>query len=87
MSECHRRDSFYSATSKRSTYVSAASSSYHSLVDENEKKEVHMYGPASRLPPLTHPVPDSWHVIEGISTIKSFIFFLLTVLSHVLLVF
>lgn len=68
VSDCYRRDSFYSVASRRSTYLSAAGSSYQSLVDDNGKKnEVQMYGPPSKLPPLSHPVPESWNVIEGIN--------------------
>ncbi|XP_075224819.1 sphingosine kinase 1-like [Lycorma delicatula] len=64
VSDCYRRDSFYSVASRQSTYLSAAGSSYQSLVEGN-KSNVQMYGPPSKLPPLSQPVPDSWHVVEG----------------------
>ncbi|XP_076619564.1 sphingosine kinase 2 isoform X2 [Colletes latitarsis] len=69
----HRLDSFYSATSARSTYYSTGSiSSYHS-VDEPDNGEVDaennvnqiMYGPSSRLPALTTDLSSSWTQIQG----------------------
>nr|UVW99765.1 sphingosine kinase [Sogatella furcifera] len=62
-----RRDSFYSVASRRSTYLSAAGSSYQSLVDAPAaSRSPRIYGPASRLPPLTHPLPlDTWEVFSG----------------------
>ncbi|KOC70276.1 Sphingosine kinase 2 [Habropoda laboriosa] len=68
-----RLDSFYSATSARSTYFSTGSiSSYHSVEDpdnmeidaENNSSQV-MYGPSSRLPALTSEVSSSWTQIQG----------------------
>ncbi|KAK1135772.1 hypothetical protein K0M31_000346 [Melipona bicolor] len=67
-----RLDSFYSATSAKSTYFSTGSiSSYHSIEDPNngdvdpENNSEVMYGPSSRLPALTSEVPSSWTQIEG----------------------
>ncbi|RZF36056.1 hypothetical protein LSTR_LSTR005872 [Laodelphax striatellus] len=61
-----RRDSFYSVASRRSTYLSAAGSSYQSLVDAPASRTPRMYGPASRLPPLSQPLPqDNWEVFSG----------------------
>ncbi|XP_076236821.1 sphingosine kinase 2 isoform X2 [Calliopsis andreniformis] len=69
----HRLDSFYSATSARSTYFSTGSiSSYHS-VEEPDNEEIDaenninqaMYGPSSRLPALTSELSSSWTQVEG----------------------
>ncbi|XP_012259129.2 sphingosine kinase 1-like [Athalia rosae] len=69
-----RLDSFYSATSRRSTYYSAGGvSSYQSLNDSqgtdlgrgNPGETRIMYGPASTLPALTAALPSSWTQIEG----------------------
>ncbi|XP_033196767.2 sphingosine kinase 2 isoform X2 [Bombus vancouverensis nearcticus] len=67
-----RLDSFYSATSAKSTYFSTGSiSSYHSIDDPNnedidpENSSQVMYGPSSRLPALTSEVSNSWTQIEG----------------------
>lgn len=67
-----RLDSFYSATSAKSTYFSTGSiSSYHSIDDPNnedidpENNSQVMYGPSSRLPALTSEVSNSWTQIEG----------------------
>ncbi|KAG7189699.1 hypothetical protein KM043_017367 [Ampulex compressa] len=67
-----RLDSFYSATSARSTYFSTGSiSSYHSM-DESNSVQIEcgdsnpvMYGPPSVLPALTAELPSSWVQIEG----------------------
>lgn len=70
----HRLDSFYSANSVKSTYFSTGSiSSYHSMDDleilekegENATNENVTYGPASSLPALTAPVPNSWIQVHG----------------------
>ncbi|XP_017761073.1 PREDICTED: sphingosine kinase 2-like [Eufriesea mexicana] len=68
-----RLDSFYSATSVKSTYFSTGSiSSYHSIDEPNndeidvESNSSHvMYGPSSRLPALTSEVSSSWTQIQG----------------------
>ncbi|CAB3370910.1 Hypothetical predicted protein [Cloeon dipterum] len=63
-----RLDSFYSAKSRSSAFYSVAASSYHSLTlpdDDQSPDAICMYGPASRLPALTQPVPSSWTVIDG----------------------
>ncbi|XP_059471901.1 sphingosine kinase 2-like isoform X2 [Neocloeon triangulifer] len=62
-----RLDSFYSAKSRSSAFYSVAASSYHSLTlpDEQSPDPICMYGPASKLPSLTQPVPSNWTVIEG----------------------
>ncbi|KAL1129400.1 hypothetical protein AAG570_013927 [Ranatra chinensis] len=56
-----RRDSFYSVCSRKSTYHSAAGSSYESLTEETSRT----FGPPSNFPPLTQPVPSNWQVISG----------------------
>ncbi|KAK9502699.1 hypothetical protein O3M35_011415 [Rhynocoris fuscipes] len=61
MSEEGRRDSFYSVGSRRSTYLSAAGSSYESLSDD----AVHTFGPPSNLPPLGQPLPPDWVIVKG----------------------
>ncbi|XP_015428810.1 PREDICTED: sphingosine kinase 2-like [Dufourea novaeangliae] len=69
----HRLDSFYSATSARSTYFSTGSiSSYHSIVepdngeiDAGNNINQAMYGPSSRLPALTSELPSSWTQVQG----------------------
>ncbi|XP_026474605.1 sphingosine kinase 2-like [Ctenocephalides felis] len=71
-----RLDSWYSTTSRRSTYYSAAGvSSYHSvdgdtLCGDNStiggsEGSVMMHGPASRIPALTAKVPDEWVTLKG----------------------
>ncbi|GLH14475.1 Uncharacterized protein GBIM_18869 [Gryllus bimaculatus] len=73
-----RLDSYYSATSRRSTYFSTTGSSYQSLVDSasaggsgseieprGPASSVRMYGPPSRLPALTQPAPPHWKAIDG----------------------
>ncbi|XP_076750008.1 sphingosine kinase 2 [Xylocopa sonorina] len=68
-----RLDSFYSATSARSTYFSTGSiSSYHSIeqpdneeIDPENNSNQMMYGPPSRLPALTAEVSSSWTQIQG----------------------
>lgn len=62
-----RLDSWYSATSRKSAYFSSAGSDYMSVTDsKGENSElVRVYGPASRLPALTAPVPPDWKCIEG----------------------
>ncbi|XP_025155147.1 sphingosine kinase 2 isoform X2 [Harpegnathos saltator] len=70
----HRLDSFYSATSAKSTYFSTGSvSSYHS-VDDNDSAEIGaenicnsqiMYGPSSTLPALTTQLSNCWTQIQG----------------------
>jgi len=62
-----RLDSFYSAKSRSSAFYSVAASSYHSLTlpDDQSPDPICMYGPASRLPALTQPVPAHWTVVEG----------------------
>lgn len=69
-----RLDSWYSATSRKSTYFSTAESIYQSVgeklstygsdVDEL-RAPVQMYGPPPTIPALTTPVPSSWEVIAG----------------------
>lgn len=70
----HRLDSFYSATSARSTYFSTGSiSSYHSVDDpdgeridtEHNGSTQIMYGPSSMLPALTAELSSSWTQIQG----------------------
>lgn len=67
-----RVDSWYSAASRRSAYFSATGSSYQSTADscgDNQAPDCpdkpRMYGPASQLPCLTAPVPNTWKCIEG----------------------
>ncbi|KAG6804329.1 sphingosine kinase 2 isoform X1 [Apis mellifera caucasica] len=68
-----RLDSFYSATSAKSTYFSTGSiSSYHSVdepdnenIDTKDSNSQVMYGPSSRLPALTSEVSSSWTQIQG----------------------
>lgn len=72
-----RLDSWYSATSRKSAYFSTADSMYQSVAEKlsngdaggldfpDSKVPAQMYGPASRLPALTAPVPDSWTVERG----------------------
>ncbi|XP_032684166.1 sphingosine kinase 1 isoform X1 [Odontomachus brunneus] len=70
----HRLDSFYSATSAKSTYFSTGSvSSYHS-VDDGDSAEIGaenicssqiMYGPSSTLPALTTQLSNCWTQIQG----------------------
>ncbi|XP_043274590.1 sphingosine kinase 2-like [Venturia canescens] len=67
-----RLDSFYSATSRKSTYFSTGSvSSYHSM-DDNEGSSQDgdngsrvMYGPPSSLPALTTELPNGWTQVQG----------------------
>lgn len=62
-----RLDSYYSANSRRSTYYSAANSSYQSFDSTSiaDGGPRHMYGPPSQLPSLTQPVPANWKCIDG----------------------
>lgn len=69
-----RLDSFYSATSAKSTYFSTSSvSSYHSIDDtdlkgpdiENITSSPIMYGPSSTIPALTAQLPNSWVQDQG----------------------
>ncbi|XP_066590910.1 sphingosine kinase 1-like [Prorops nasuta] len=69
-----RLDSFYSATSRKSTYFSTGSmSSYHSMEDASTTEiggdcitnSRVMYGPSSNLPALTAQLPSSWTQIQG----------------------
>uniref|UniRef100_A0A1Q3G0Z1 sphingosine kinase n=1 Tax=Culex tarsalis TaxID=7177 RepID=A0A1Q3G0Z1_CULTA len=63
-----RIDSWYSATSRKSTYFSTQDSIYESDRASNEGTTVgpnQMYGPPSRLPALTAPVPDTWKSLSG----------------------
>ncbi|XP_011630564.1 sphingosine kinase 2 [Pogonomyrmex barbatus] len=69
-----RLDSFYSATSAKSTYFSTGSaSSYHSM-DDDDSTEIGtenicnnqvMYGPSSTLPALTTQLSNCWTTIQG----------------------
>nr|CAD7445572.1 unnamed protein product [Timema bartmani] len=75
-----RLDSYYSATSRRSTYFSMTGSTYQSLVDSASQTKqtsngtieprranspIQMYGPPSQLTGLMQPVPDHWVCIKG----------------------
>lgn len=64
-----RVDSWYSANSKRSAYFSATGSSYQSTADSgdvrNNGEKPRVYGPASQLPCLTAPLPETWKCIDG----------------------
>lgn len=64
-----RLDSWYSATSKKSTYFSTTGSDYLSIVENKNidgvKSPACVYGPASRLPALTTSLPADWKCIEG----------------------
>lgn len=63
-----RLDSFYSAKSRSSAFYSVASSSYQSITspeEQGDKDQACMYGPPSRLPTLSQPVPAHWTTIEG----------------------
>uniref|UniRef100_A0AAG5D3A0 sphingosine kinase n=1 Tax=Anopheles atroparvus TaxID=41427 RepID=A0AAG5D3A0_ANOAO len=71
-----RIDSWYSATSRKSTYFSTVDSVYESDKASNDDDPtqtggpngapfVQMYGPPSRLPALTAAIPDSWQCITG----------------------
>ncbi|CAD7080619.1 unnamed protein product [Hermetia illucens] len=69
-----RGDSWYSATSRRSTYFSASESVYQSINDKHsepdssfkyDKSTAQMFGPASTIPALTAPVPSTWKSEEG----------------------
>ncbi|XP_058124883.1 sphingosine kinase 1-like [Anopheles ziemanni] len=70
-----RIDSWYSATSRKSTYFSTVDSVYESDKASNDDPTekagpngaafVQMYGPPSRLPALTAAVPESWQSITG----------------------
>ncbi|XP_059615021.1 sphingosine kinase 2-like [Phlebotomus argentipes] len=69
-----RLDSWYSATSRKSAYYSTAESIYQSVHEkssqegsrgDDETQSHQMFGPASRIPALTTPVPDTWTTIEG----------------------
>lgn len=65
-----RIDSWYSATSRKSTYFSTVDSIYESDRASNEgtpngANVAQMYGPPSRLPALTAPVSDGWKTIDG----------------------
>lgn len=64
-----RADTWYSANSRKSAYFSATESVYQSVNDkisgyesdvEQLNYSVQMYGPASTLPALTTPVPETW---------------------------
>lgn len=64
----------YSATSRKSTYFSTADSIYQSVHDKtsrngdvngDSKINSQMYGPASNIPALTAPVPDTWTKLTG----------------------
>ncbi|XP_049862628.1 sphingosine kinase 2-like isoform X1 [Schistocerca gregaria] len=62
-----RLDSYYSANSRYSAYFSTADSSYRSVdvtIAGDGSPHV-VYGPPSRLPALTQPVPSHWKTIEG----------------------
>lgn len=70
-----RIDSWYSATSRKSTYFSTVDSVYESDKASNDDPTqvggfngapfVQMYGPPSRLPALTAAIPESWQSISG----------------------
>lgn len=69
-----RLDSWYSATSRKSTYFSTNDSLYQSISDLNsncdidnfdKKLPTQMFGPAPTIPALTAPVPDSWTIETG----------------------
>ncbi|ETN59614.1 hect E3 ubiquitin ligase [Anopheles darlingi] len=75
-----RIDSWYSATSRKSTYFSTVDSVYESDKASNDDDSgsraaggangtggpiVQMYGPPSRLPALTAALPDTWTTITG----------------------
>lgn len=76
-----RLDSWYSANSRKSAYFSTADSMYQSVAEQlsdggrfdgdepdgvhNSKVPSQMYGPASRIPALTTPVPNDWTVEQG----------------------
>ncbi|XP_046747091.1 sphingosine kinase 1-like isoform X1 [Diprion similis] len=73
--ENHRRrlDSFYSVTSKKSTYYSTGGLSSYQSFSESQSAELGrgesenriMYGPASTLPALTAALPPTWTQVEG----------------------
>uniref|UniRef100_A0A182LTU0 YegS/DAGK C-terminal domain-containing protein n=1 Tax=Anopheles culicifacies TaxID=139723 RepID=A0A182LTU0_9DIPT len=68
-----RIDSWYSATSRKSTYFSTVDSVYESDKASNDDPTQNggpngggvMYGPPSRLPALTASLPDTWQTIDG----------------------
>ncbi|XP_055623152.1 sphingosine kinase 1-like [Toxorhynchites rutilus septentrionalis] len=65
-----RIDSWYSATSRKSTYFSTVDSIYESDRASNEGTQVganvvQMYGPPSRIPALTAPLSSNWKTISG----------------------
>ncbi|XP_058055221.1 sphingosine kinase 2-like [Anopheles bellator] len=72
-----RIDSWYSATSRKSTYFSTVDSVYESDKASNDGSTgqqvgpngtgpfVQMYGPPSRLPALTAAIPDTWTTLSG----------------------
>lgn len=76
-----RMDSWHSAHSKKSTYFSTTESVYHSVgggdnggdqisdygseIDDDERGTHQIYGPASKLPALTAPVPSDWTIETG----------------------
>jgi sphingosine kinase len=68
-----RLDSWFSATSRKSTYFSTADSVYESVTDRSSfsnsrlgTNNCQMYGPPSRLPALTTAIHDTnWKTIEG----------------------
>lgn len=73
-----RLDSWYSANSRKSAYFSTADSMYQSVAEKlsdtgrvdgdsqpHSKVPAQMYGPASRIPALTTPVPTEWTVEQG----------------------
>lgn len=69
-----RLDSWYSANSRKSAYYSTADSMYQSVAEKMStcgtengeyKGPSQMYGPASTIPALTAPVPESWTVESG----------------------
>ncbi|XP_053687379.1 sphingosine kinase 1-like [Sabethes cyaneus] len=65
-----RIDSWYSANSRKSTYFSTVDSVYESDRASNDGAQaganvVRMFGPPSRIPALTAPVPDTWKTVSG----------------------
>uniref|UniRef100_A0A336LKV8 CSON011479 protein n=1 Tax=Culicoides sonorensis TaxID=179676 RepID=A0A336LKV8_CULSO len=59
-----RLDSWFSANSKKTTYLSVSDSRYESINNESNINNVCMYGPPSSLPSLISPISHDWKVIE-----------------------
>lgn len=65
-----RRDSWFSATSRKTTFFSATESTYHSTADstpveKNDSEKHRMFGPGSQIPSLATSLTTPWICLDG----------------------